>query len=324
MTPAEHVVNAALPAPGAHGGDGPALARALGVPTQAIVDLSASLNPFAPPAAPMAAALLSEDPDTLRSYPDPTPATEALAAAMGVDPGRLILTNGGAEAIALLAGLQPAGWVEDPEFSLYRRHLSEIRAGAPRWRSNPSNPLGRLAAPTDQAAVWDEAFHPLATGRWSRGEDHSWRLGSLTKLWACPGLRLGYVIAPDDGQAEAIRLRQPRWAVNGLALALINPLLAATDLPGWHEAIVSARAALANTLASMGFEVTETDANWVLVADPNASLRAHLATHRVLVRDTSNFGLPGLVRVAVPAPAQLPATLSAFSAVSPDAAAVTR
>ena len=95
-----------------------------------------------------------------------------------------------------------AGEVVEPEFSLYRRHLAEVRAGAGRWRSNPSNPLGRSPPPTTTPAVWDEAFWPLATGTWTRGDDAAWRLGSLTKLWACPGLRLGYVIAPDAAPAR--------------------------------------------------------------------------------------------------------------------------
>ena len=79
-----------------------------------------------------------------------------------------MLTNGGAEAIALVAAELGAGEVVDPEFSLYRRHLPTVAAGAGRWRSNPSNPLGALAAADDVAAVWDEAFWPLATGTWTR------------------------------------------------------------------------------------------------------------------------------------------------------------
>ena len=155
-----------------------------------------SLNPVAPDVAPIVAAHAG----AIDRYPEPAAATAALAAAIGVPADRVVLTNGGAEAIALVAAELGAGEVVDPEFSLYRRHLAEIRPGAGRWRSNPSNPLGQLAAAADVAAVWDEAFWPLATGTWTRGDDTAWRLGSLTKLWACPGLRLGYVIAPGCGR----------------------------------------------------------------------------------------------------------------------------
>ena len=202
--------------PGPHGGDGRAVARALGLDPALVIDLSASLNPFAPAVTPLALHALGQDPRLLSTYPDPTDATAVLAAALGTSPERLILTNGGAEAIALVASTMEAGFVVEPEFSLYRRHLAAIRDDAARWRSNPSNPLGVLAQADEHAAVWDEAFYPLATGRWSRGEDESWRLGSLTKLWSCPGLRLGFVVAPDPVAAQELRHRQPRWAVNGL------------------------------------------------------------------------------------------------------------
>ena len=41
-------MSSALPAPGAHGGDGARLAAALGIPVTDVLDLSASLNPLAP------------------------------------------------------------------------------------------------------------------------------------------------------------------------------------------------------------------------------------------------------------------------------------
>ncbi len=235
----------------------------------------------------------------LRRYPDPTAATAAMAGAIGVDPARLVLTNGGAEAIALVAALHPVGWVESPEFALYARHLTVVHPRAPRWRSNPHNPLGTLAASDDTAWVWDEAFWPLATGTWTRGDEHSWRIGSLTKLWACPGLRLGYAIAPSVDGAAAIAARQPAWAVNGLALALVEPLLAATDLPAWAAAIADGRAELVDTLAGHGFTAQPSAANWVLVPGL-AQRRAALARHGVLVRDCASFGLDGVARVAVP------------------------
>jgi histidinol-phosphate/aromatic aminotransferase/cobyric acid decarboxylase-like protein len=283
-----------IPAPGSHGGDGPAVAAALGLDAADLLDLSQSLNPFAPDPRPVVARHL----DQVGRYPDDGPATASLAAAMGVDPGRLLLTNGGAEAISLVAAELGRGWVDEPDFALYRRSLAEIDPTAPRFRSNPHNPSGLLAAPTEQAAVWDEAFFPLATGRWTRGDADTIVVGSLTKLLACPGLRVGYVLGPDPGTIGQLRARQPLWAVNGLACGAIPDLLAAVDLPIWSARLAAARSDLVGLLHRHGLMTHPSDAAWVLIDAPG--LRAALAPHGVLVRDCAGFGLPGVVRMAVP------------------------
>ena len=300
-----------LPPPGDHGGDAAVVAAQLGIDPAAVVDLSASMNPTAPDVAELLRRLLTEDPGVVTRYPDAAAAEALLAGTIGVDPACLVLTNGGAEAIALVAAEEPVGNVVEPEFSLYGRHLQRLEVGAPRWRSNPSNPLGGLAAPSDRAGVWDEAFYPLATGRWTRGDDGAWRLGSLTKLWACAGLRIGYAIAPDADRASRLRHRRPRWSVNGLALAAMPELLASTDLVGWHETLVRLRREFVGHLVDRGFTVQETSANWVLITSPG--LRTRLAPHGVVVRDCSSFGLPDVHRVAVPRPDDFDCVLSAFA-----------
>jgi threonine-phosphate decarboxylase len=284
-------VTPAAPPPGEHGGDGARLAAALGVGPDDVLDLSASLNPRAPDVVALAASHLT----SLRRYPDDGPATTELASAMGVDPARLVLTNGGSEAIALVAAELRVGRVVHPEFSLYERHLERLDAAAGRWRSNPRNPTGELADVTDTAAVWDEAFWPLATGSWTRGDGIV--VGSLTKLFACPGLRAGYVLAPDTDFAEAVRRRRPAWSLSGLACSLLPRLVAEADLPGWAGAVVELRAALVAALD--GFDTYAADAPWVLVRQAG-DLRDRLARHGVLVRDCSSFGLDDTVRIAVP------------------------
>lgn len=306
---------AAVPPAGAHGGDAAAVAAALGCEPARILDLSASFNPEAPDIAALAARRL----DSLGRYPDAAAATEAMAAALGTTADRVLLTNGGAEAIALVAGdLGRAAVARPAEFSLYARHLHEAvdpaaDPAAPLIRSNPNNPTGRLAAAGEDAAVWDEAFYPLATGRWSRGDVATGRaavvIGSLTKVFACPGLRVGYVYA-DPARIARLARRQARWALNGLAAALVPELLARADLPAWAAANTRRRAAL--TAAVPGAQPS--DANFVLVRveDGAAAARARLARRGVLVRDCTSFGLPGHVRVAVPDEAGLARLVEAW------------
>ncbi len=296
MTPAEMATR--LPA-GVHGGDGARLAALLDVAPDEVLDLSASLNPFAPDVMGPATACLHE----LRRYPDTSAATALLADALGVAPEGVLLTNGGAEAIALVGADMGVGRVDDPEFSLYSRHLGALRDDGPRWRSNPNNPTGLLAGPTDRAAVWDEAFYPLATGTWTRGDADCVVVGSLTKLFACPGLRLGYVVADEDTIARLAR-RQPAWSVNGLALGVLPALLAATDLARWAFDLAKLRDELAALLRLHELGPMPSEASWLLV--PGAGdLRSRLACRGVLIRDCSSFGLADTVRIAVPGPADL-------------------
>ena len=275
-----------VPPPGRHGGDGAHVAAALGLDPGAVLDLSASLNPCAPDAG----AIVGKHLDSVRRYPDARDATAALADAMAVDADRLLLTNGGAEAIALVAA-ELGGRVDEPEFALHPR------GRGPRWRSNPHNPSGRLATPDERAEVWDEAFWPLATGTWTRGDAGAVVVGSLTKLFACPGLRLGYVLA-DPALVESLARRQPAWSVNGPAAAALPDLLDVADLAGWAAEVARLRVDLGAVLRRAGFEPRPSDANWVLVDAPG--LRDRLAPHGVVVRDCASFGMPGIVRIAVP------------------------
>jgi histidinol-phosphate/aromatic aminotransferase/cobyric acid decarboxylase-like protein len=300
-----------LPPAGPHGGDAAVLARALGVDPGDILDLSASLNPGPPDVVALAATHL----DALRRYPDTTAATEAMAEALGTAPERVLLTNGGAEAIALVcADLGRAAVAGPAEFALYARHLAEVldpavEPGAPWIRSNPNNPTGILAGPGERAAVWDEAFYPLATGAWTRGDRDAVVVGSLTKVFACPGLRAGYVCA-DPERIERLAQRQPQWALNGLAAALVPELVALADLPAWRAAVAERRLALTAALPG----VVPSDANYVLVEVPEGATaaRARLARSGVLVRDCTSFGLPGHIRVAVPDDAGLRRLVAAW------------
>ena len=298
---------APIPPPGAHGGDAEVLAEALGLEPRQILDLSATLNPLAPDVG----LLVQGVAEAARRYPEPSRATAALAEAIGVDKRRLLLTNGGAEAIALVAGELGQAEIVEPEFSLWRRHLTGARPvpglpGGGRVRSNPNNPTGELASDDEIAMVWDEAFYPLSTGRWTRGDSERGAIvvGSLTKLFACPGLRLGYVIAPEPNVTERLAARQPMWSVNALALGVLPQLLESARLEAWASDLGELRRSLASIFQGYGLSVVAAAAPWILVRQ-GAWLRAALGRRGVLIRDCASFGLVDTVRIAVPGPSGL-------------------
>ncbi|WP_134774532.1 aminotransferase class I/II-fold pyridoxal phosphate-dependent enzyme [Ornithinimicrobium flavum] len=300
------VASPEVPPAGTHGGDGPAVEAALGLAPGSLLDLSQNMNPVAPPVAPVVSRHLS----ALGHYPDDREARRVLAEALGVDPGRVLLTNGGSEAIHLVTTVLGGRVREEPEFGLHPRGSE-----GPVWRTDPHSPTGRLADPEERADVWDEAFYALATGRWTAlgtpARDRVVVVGSLTKTFSCPGLRLGYVVVPErpvvapDGTSldpEDLRARllqaQPHWPVSALALAALPDLLAEADLPGWSARIRQLRRELVSILEGVGLQVQTADAPWVLLHEPG--LRERLAPRGVLVRDCASFGLPGVARMAVP------------------------
>lgn len=282
-----------LPPAGAHGGDGPAVARALGMDPADLLDLSQNMNPVAP----SVGAVVTRHLDALHRYPDDREATAVLAEALGVDPARVLLTNGGSEAIHLLTRVIGGRVRGEPEFGLHPRGGPDTDVI---WRSDPHSPSGQLARQEEAANVWDEAFYALATGRWSAAREGAFVVGSLTKTFRCPGLRLGYVVAPEPQALAPVRAAQPHWSVSTLALSVIPDLLATADLPGWAAATGRLRQELVGLLTGHGMVVQAADAPWVLVA--HDGLRERLAPHGVLVRDCASFGMPGIARVAVPGP----------------------
>ena len=85
-----------------------------------ILDLALTLNPVAPDPTPVVARHLP----ALRRYPDERRALATLAGAIGVGTERLVLTNGAAEAVALVASELPVGWVSIAPREEYRAILA--------------------------------------------------------------------------------------------------------------------------------------------------------------------------------------------------------
>ena len=136
---------------------------------------------------------------------------------------------------------------------------SEADGFHPRWRReqlrgidavflcNPNNPTG-VAIPKEEVlelAAWcqtagallvvDEAFVELTEWpkTWSLLPEAVWLdhvvvLRSLTKLFAIPGLRLGYLVAGDARVIDSVRGLQPPWPLNTFALAVGERVLRET------------------------------------------------------------------------------------------------
>jgi histidinol-phosphate/aromatic aminotransferase/cobyric acid decarboxylase-like protein len=110
------------------------------------------------------------------------------------------------------------------------------------------------------------------------------------KVFACPGLRIGYVVA-DGRPRRAIASGQPEWSVNSIALCVLPELLEATICRDGPTRSRSQRAHSCKACCvSHRLEPDPSDANYLLVRRAPA-VRTHLARPGIVVRDTGSFGI---------------------------------
>jgi histidinol-phosphate aminotransferase len=125
-------------------------------------------------------------------------------------------------------------------------------------------------------------------------------LRSMTKDYALTGLRLGYSLASEE-VTERLASFQPDWSVNSLAQAAGLAALADTGyLPRARQAVAQAKEHLRAGLASLGFPVPPSSANFLLVqVGDGARWREMLRRRGFFVRDCASFGLADYIRVGI-------------------------
>ena len=191
------------------------------------------------------------------------------------------------------------------------------------WIGHPNNPTGRLAEldvlkPLIAAhpKVWwavDEAFIDFVAAadsalQWQQPNVIVAR--SLTKIFALPGLRLGFMVMPP---ALAVRLHAhlPAWSVNTFAQVIGTQILSASWLDDYLQTtrceIAKQREQLSGALTTLGIRVTSGCANYLLLELPlplpSAPVIAEtlLMQHAIAVRVCTNYnGLnERFVRIAI-------------------------
>ena len=287
-------------------------------------------------------AYLSSRMAVVRSYPEPSAASLArmIASECGISPDEVLVTSGAVDAIYLIAQVyrnEGTCRIMQPTFREYEDACrvfgyQEREDGALCWLCNPNNPTGDVMATDEVLAlaerhrllIVDQSYEDYTMAALLQpadvvGRDDIILLHSMTKRYAVPGLRLGYVTA----SARVIsRLRQQYrpWAINALSLEAGKWLVS-------HEAIaikdLSSYLAETQRLRTMlngieGIEAQQTQTNFFLCTIQQATaaeLKECLAReHGILIRDASNFtGLtPHHFRIATQSPAENDALVTAI------------
>jgi histidinol-phosphate aminotransferase len=129
---------------------------------------------------------------------------------------------------------------------------------------------------------------------------------TFSKSYALAGLRLGCGFGSREVIGALNGLRPP-FNVNTTALAAG---LAALGSPEWRDYGVALvrreRARLERTLSELGFAFFPSQANFVtFTTDDNERLHAELLARGLVVRDGSDLGFPGWIRVSIGAPPEM-------------------
>lgn len=271
--------------------------------------------------------VLSDNMDKVLHYPDPDAgAFRRIAAGYhGVDAGNILVGNGATELFYLIAHAFAGGstLLPVPSFTEYedacRLYDHQIHFLAPGEKlpdedfdlifiCNPNNPDGRIRSIGEikelldyyrhAVLVVDESFIHFAPETSSAEKllteyPNLLIVRSMTKNYAIPGLRLGYMIG-NAGQVKFIGGYKQPWTVNALAIEAGMFLLQHGE-----EALPDARLLLqrqkrfAEAIAAIpGFYPQESHTSFFLVkTDHNApELKSYLLEeHGILIRDASNF-----------------------------------
>lgn len=267
------------------------------------------------------------------SYPEPEPYTleACIASSHHLPSGTVCVTNGATEAIYLIAqtfrGTNTA--ILQPTFSEYadacRMHGHRVSSlyQLPKeqdgyrlpddvrmlWLCNPNNPTGTvvdkeymcgLVEHNPQVCfVIDQSYEyftlcPLFSSAEAAEYPNVLLLHSMTKRYAIPGLRLGYVTG-NSGLLKRLRTNRMPWSVNRLAIEA-GLFLMENDVPAPLDiaAYLQETAHLCEALKAIGgLDVWDTQTHFMLVrlrVGKVSALKKFLAEeHGILIRDASNF-----------------------------------
>ena len=205
----------------------------------------------------------------------------------------------------------------------------------------PNNPTGLLPArelllaiaerckTQGIALILDEAFIDFIPGEEGfipllQGNPHIWVLRSLTKFYAIPGLRLGYLVNSDEQAVAQMRAQQMPWSINAFAALAGGIILqdAAYHQATWQWLAEEGQRFRQRLHAFPELTVYPGRANYLLLRCEREGLdlqRALLEKH-ILIRSCANY--PGLdaryYRVAIRSQEENSRLLTALAEVFTD------
>ncbi len=297
-----------------------------------VVKLNTNENPY-PPSPRVLEALANLTQEALRRYPDPVGQAfrEAAAGLHGLSPESILCCNGGDDLLtlvfrafcdetrpaaypvptytlyAVLARIQNCATAEVPFGEDFALPDTLAQVGAPLTIvCNPNAPTGTLIQPDTLAdlarqikgvLLIDEAYGDFADTHCVellKDLDNVIILRSMSKGYSLAGIRFGYAMAHPALIAGLMKVKD---SYNVDVMTLAAATAAIEDQAHFENNVKrtkAARATLTRDLRSLGLQVIDSHANFVLARSPDFSagtLHTRLADQHIFVR---HFNVPEL------------------------------
>ena len=271
---------------------------------------------------------LMEHFEVVSHYPETEPSSleKLLAEHLGVPENTVMITSGANEAIYLIAQLYKnwASIIPQPTFSAYeyacktfdhlisydrKNDLDVMPEDRIYWICNPNNPTGnvllkplmnriirqnpRYLYVVDQSFA-DYTLQPMLNPSEMVDCYNLMLIGSLSKKYCIPGLRLGYIFSSPIIIDRLRQIRQP-WTVNAMAIEAGKYLLTNNPqmIPDLQDYLSEAQRLRQELTVIEGIRVLKTDTHFMLVIIDFAEaweLKQWLINnYGILIRDASDF-----------------------------------
>jgi threonine-phosphate decarboxylase len=311
-----------------------------------IIDFSANINPLGIPQTVKNALYNNLDKILHYPDSEAKNITKKITKYWGIKEENVLLGNGSIELIYLIVNtFKPrTSLIAIPSFSEYERALKNVKSKIQFLKlkekenfslnlcrfnrtdiffiGNPNNPTGNLILKDrrkarqikSQLIVVDEAFMDFLPNQkehtliWKAVKDKKFIvLRTLTKFFALPGLRIGYLIAHKN-IINRLKQYQPPWSTNSLAQLAAEIILNDKKyIKKTYRLIEKEKKFLLRQLAKInGLKPYPSEANYLLIKTEKNNitsgvLRKSLIKKGILIRDCNNFrGLNNkYIRVAV-------------------------
>jgi histidinol-phosphate aminotransferase len=192
---------------------------------------------------------------------------------------------------------------------------------------NPNNPTGTMVpvaavrslltrVPQSVCVVLDEAYREFVT---SEPVDATLELlaefpnlvilRTFSKVYGLAALRVGYALCGSEEIRVAVdQVRQPFFCNSAAQAAAVEALSHRDEVQRRVDLVTAERTRLVEMLEAIGFDVAESNANFVWASLPDGAIEkevvAGLASREILVRAGTALGEEGVLRITVGLPEQ--------------------